>query len=258
MSLPAGLYGGIDCFTYPKNGNELYKSIKENFSDITWAGFYLGRSYLGFTRAAYEYLIRIGFGVAPVYFGLQLTNAVFDAKNPKPVKDGYKLGEAEGRKAVAAAQAAGIPAGSYLFFDIEPTRVQIPAQWLLHFAGWSQTVLDANYGNGAYVTSGHAPVLLAGLRKVVDGLSLSSEVAAPRIWGVKYLMGNGNNHRAPKPTTPDSSLNHSPGEAYAKAELWQWGQNQWLQWTDKQSNKKLEFWPVDLNTSTYFDPGMDV
>jgi hypothetical protein len=272
---PAALFGGIDSFQLfnnsPKNKNaaaafdaakDKLRSLKRSFTQISWVGFYLGRDKDGYTKDMFTFLRGENYGIVPIYFGLQITTSD-GTKKLDNTPNRFDLGTQMGQTAVALANAAGIPQGFCLFYDLEEPEqlagealkehIKQFAHWRTLFAGWSEALAQAKYRPGIYIHAGKVKPLLDSL--LVNKQITQAAAREPRVWAVKYLVVNAPGH-AKTNTTPANWVMRDPHKASAGAHLWQWGGNQRIVWKDSATGQKFTH-DVDLNGSLFRDPGGD-
>ena len=245
-------FAGFDTFSYP--GDSMMKSLWDH-TNLYWCGFYLGPNYNWSPN--YKIIANIGWGVAPIYMGKQVGNASLSSV---PMNKKYSNGAQDGRTAVQYAGNAGIRAPTMIYFDVE--KPQPDKGWLEYFAGWSRAVVNSAYGVGCYCGFQFAPWLVSALMQ-----RPGFDTILPTIWAVN--INKANPHGSIKKDAqgrqtpwqwlrPDYSEQHPRGSGYIGATSWQYSHGFGLEWDDNAIpvlTTKRRFFPVDMDTSIFRDPG---
>jgi Domain of unknown function (DUF1906) len=195
-------------------------------SNLTFCGFYLpapsqpGTTWIGKREA----LVNIGFGIAPLYVGQQITG-------PGAHNTDAEHGYTDGLDAVADMINEGFPPDSFIYLDLENGPPFTPEQQD-YVGAWVDTVEDNGFRAGVYCS-----YLFGGEVKALR--------PSARIWvfhvpttAVHDLAGTQFSEKSPS------------GSGYSGADIWQ--HDNMVQLTDFGSLL------VDLNTSHYRDPGAPV
>ena len=191
-------FAGFDTGVYP--GDTVMQFLIGN-SNLVWCGYYLAPapSHPGTSwKGKLQTLQGMGYGVAPVYVGQQVTGP--GSKNPSADQ-----GTTDGAAAAALMTADGFAAGSYAYLDIEngPPLTQPQQDYIV---SWSAAMVAAGFGAGVYCSH-----LIA-----VDVHNL---VPNARMWvfNVPTIVA----HPVPNPyPDPNPALS-----GYVGAYAWQLGQN---------------------------------
>ncbi|MEW6523100.1 MAG: glycoside hydrolase domain-containing protein [Bacillota bacterium] len=140
-------YHGFDIMNYP--GDNAVADFR-NGGVFSWVGFYLGGpTYLGrkrpgshqsstWTGPAYNHLRRLGYGVTPIYCGLQPA-ASRGLEKPGAAASS---GESDARTAITYARDVGLVAGTAMFLDVEGGN-SLPPQMIEYALAWTRH-LDQN------------------------------------------------------------------------------------------------------------------
>jgi hypothetical protein len=135
-------FWGVDSATPSNNnvqGQTLFDFITQQAgqSPAFW-GRYIGGNF-ALTAGEAQFLHDRNCKILVIYNGAH--------NNPNSVQGGFQEGVTDANKAIAAAQALGVPNGTWIYADIEagwsPT-----ADW---FKGWSDTMFNSQYGGAGGV-----------------------------------------------------------------------------------------------------------
>jgi hypothetical protein len=193
LNFMAKNFAGFDSAVYP--GDSKMQSLFDQ-TNLYWCGFYLGPRFKWSPH--FSKIKGMGWGVAPIYTGKQANSQKLQAiklhyaRQTDALRDAlYANGKADGVEAVQQASAAGIPAPTILYFDVEITTPD--AGWLAYYRGWSRAVVEKNYSVGIYTRSDHASWLNAQLMTQPE-----FDVCFPKVWIAKYTKANPNNRPVPE------------------------------------------------------------
>lgn len=218
-------YAGFDSSGYP--GDATLDWLKQH-TNFAWCGFYLaptpshpGASWMP-KRAR---LVAAGWGIAPIYVGQQ---TVGPGSHQVNAHQGY----VDGDETAALMKAAGFPAGSCVYLDLENGLPFPPAQQA-YVRAWADQVEHHGLQAGMYCSYTFA----AQLHQVVP---------TAKIW--VFHVNTIAPHPVPGPNYPD---NHPGGSGYAGAYAWQLGQNCQI-FAPPSPNQRIT---VDLDTAASPDPG---
>jgi hypothetical protein len=168
---------GFDSGSYP--GDDAVKAWGGGGSPFQFIGFYLDapchtrKTYAPFA-GKYKLLKSLGWGLAVVYFGRQVTGCGSRSLN-------LSVGQADGRDAFTKGAAEGFQPGAVLFLDVEPFDGAIPSRMRDYVTGWIGTVLgDGRFAPGIYCHAKNA----IGLHDVGVGCfaAAGKPDAAPTFW----------------------------------------------------------------------------
>jgi hypothetical protein len=142
-------YAGFDRLKYP--GDAMMTTLW-NQSNLAWCGFYLapapnqkrGTSWM--TRRAF--LSTLGWGLAPIYLGEQQRKGAEWCKNCSFVPSASK-GSIDAAEAITRATAAGFPAGSVIYLDIE-TWSPIEDALRDYYTSWITGIIGGGFVPGVY------------------------------------------------------------------------------------------------------------
>lgn len=167
-------YAGFDRLAYP--GDAMMTALW-NQTNLAWCGFYLapapnqtqGTSWM--TKRAF--LTSLGWGLAPIYLGEQQSKVCDSCTaNPSAAK-----GTIDATGAIALATAAGFPAGSVIYLDIE-TWSPINAAMRDYYQSWVAGIIAGGFAPGVY-----CPHVLARQLRGFD--------SRPVFWSVKGQYPSG-------------------------------------------------------------------
>lgn len=167
QQVPAPGYYGLDFTAYP-SGNEAAVHLQDLFDNtpFSYLGFYFkttghpGDSWHGKAQA----LLDQGWALLPIYVGRQQTwlhksdNAI-----STDIAKATQQGNDDGNKAVSQAGQEGLPNGSLIFLDIEPTQdakqppnnVAPGPQTIAYIDAWLSTVGKSRYVAALYDANSH-------------------------------------------------------------------------------------------------------
>jgi len=144
---------GFDCGSYP--GDDAVTKWANGGSPFSFLGFYLdapchSRNAFKPWAGHYQFLKSLGWGLAIVYVGRQVTGCGsqhLDAAN----------GTADATDAITKAHAEGFPAHAVIFLDIEPFDPPVPSGMTAYLSAWLDTFLaDGSFEPGIYCHSKNA------------------------------------------------------------------------------------------------------
>lgn len=116
-----------------------------------WGRYIGGRFAL--TRAEAQFLHNKNCKILIIYNGTHDT--------PASVQGGFQEGANDANKAISAAQALGVPEGVWIYGDLEASW-KPTAEW---FKGWSDTMLESQYGGAGGVYGNPHPANSANFNK---------------------------------------------------------------------------------------------
>jgi len=229
-------FAGFDRSTYP--GDPLMTAIIQN-TNLCWCGFYLGpapshpdTSWMK-QRA---FLKGLGFGLAPLYVGQQVTG-------PGSHNVTAAQGKIDAQQAASLASLAGFPAGSIIFLDIEQGPPPDP-KTIVYYRAWvEEFATNTKYAPGVYCSYSKVAAALfkADSRPVFWVFNINKFTCIPsQVTATRVLIP----HNPPFPD-PDPAQS---GVAFAQ--LWQLAQG-----TECAINAgALALRNIDFDTSVARDP----
>lgn len=223
-------FAGMDRDAYP--GDRVMESLIKN-TNLVWTGFYLtpapsqGRA-LGW-MGKLEFLRGLGWGVAPIYVGRQISTIPKTDHRMSP-----ENGLIDGAHAAQLASAAGFPVGSVVFLDFEhgaPLTKDVKD----YYAAWATTLRLRGFHPGVYANAS-----LGAIAAVVPD--------AP-MWAVR----NGRFANAP-PTSPFPQPDPA-GSGVTNALMWQLKLQTSITYDHLDGGTK-RLTPIDLSSSRVADPSV--
>jgi Domain of unknown function (DUF1906) len=181
---------GIDSAS--ETTEEIYACVRENFGDPAIFGRYLktrdGVS-IGLSPEQVELIHSKGDSILPIY------NNFSDAT-------GFESGVKQAKAAIQAAGDLGIPEGTALFADIEPTY-PVDSEFI---RGWFETVSASNYESGIYGIFDQDRALYKAYNQAAE--SNPDILKENYIWTSSPSVGITTQKEAPEfaPQAPDNSL----------------------------------------------------
>jgi Domain of unknown function (DUF1906) len=184
------LLWGIDSAS--ETTEELYACVRENFGDPAVFGRYLktrdGVS-IGLSPEQVELIHSKGDSILPIY------NNFSDAT-------GFENGVKQAKAAIQAAGDLGVPEGTALFADIEPTY-PVDSEFI---RGWFETISASNYESGIYGIFDQDRALFKAYTQAAEG---NPDILKENyVWTSSPSVGITTQKEAPEyaPQAPDNSL----------------------------------------------------
>lgn len=230
-------------------------------TNLYWVGFYLPVGGIGYEdkktfKKKFAPLRNIGWGIAPLYVGKQRNSVKLSLKRGKEREEG----RLDGIEAADLAFAEGIPLSYVIYFDYEGGDAPTKA-WKQYYFGWVEAVTAKLYYPGLYISYKLATTSF--LNEIVANTGLFGVFGRPEILGVRIdAPGKSKNHAVfdvPKDGSVMNFPEHEPADCgAAEASSWQHSWFCTVNWMDETNPKrpiKKSMRPVDLDTSSYANPG---
>jgi Domain of unknown function (DUF1906)/Hemopexin len=243
----SGLPTGVDAALNWGNGktfffvaSEYYRYDNGNDSVLRWCGFYLAPAPsqvlgVGWMNGNIQPIVtklpllqHIGWKIAPIYVGQQQPDLAGMSHHGNAAQGALDAGHA-----ATLATAAGFPAGTILYLDIEKSPTQLESGMRDYYTSWVETIPALGFRPGVYCPFQYAQTLLNLNR-------------APAFWvvnGTKFPAGHGATYSDPLFPAPEPLLTTVP---FASA---------WQLAVDVQAtlgNQTISPW--DCDSCSYKDP----
>jgi glycoside hydrolase-like protein len=192
-------FAGLDVSAYP--GDAKMAWLKSN-TNLVWCGFYLANAPSHHDKSWMSRrgtLLAQGWGIAPIYVGQQVTG-------PGSKKPSAAQGTLDGDDAANLMKAAGFPAGTCVYLDLE-NGPPLPPKLSAYIGAWVDQVEANKFLAGVYCS--HA------LGAKIHLLRPSARISVFKVSTTKR-------HPVPGHNYPDP---HPGASGYDGAFIWQLGQN---------------------------------